>query len=243
MPPRARYRPPREIRTVGLWSLLCGVRTVSPRQHHHSFLPGMGPTVEPESGPTLWYSGDLSLVRQPCVAVVGARRASPAGRLRAAEVARALAQRGIVVVSGLAEGIDVTAHESAIAAGGRTIAVIGTPIDRAYPAAHAGLQEQIYTDHLLISSFAPGARVFASNFPQRNRLMAAISDATVIIEAGESSGTLHQASECRSDRLNRWLFIDRSQVGRSDLAWPSTFLGHPRVQILDDPADIRIVWQ
>src|SRR5207247_10097113 len=101
---------------------------------------------------------------------------------------------GIVVVSGLARGVDTEALSAAIAAGGRVIAVIGTPIDKAYPAENKRLQEQIYSEHLLISQFPPGRRVYQSNFPERNKLMAAISDATVIIEAGETSGTLHQAA-------------------------------------------------
>src|SRR5258708_15751638 len=87
-------------------------------------------------------------------------------------------------------------------------AFMGRPIDKAYPAENAELQQTIYAHHLLLSPFRNGAPVFKSNFPVRNRIMAAISDATVIIEASDTSGTLHQASECV--KLNRWLFIAQS---------------------------------
>jgi DNA processing protein len=114
--------------------------------------------------------------------------------------------------------------------------VIGTPIDQAYPAENARLQEAIYSGHLLVSPFAVSERVFRSNFPQRNRVMAALSDATVIIEASDTSGTLHQAAECR--RLGRWLFIARAVADDSSLLWPSRFLGGPRTAVLSETADV-----
>jgi len=140
------------------------------------------------------------------------------------------------VVSGLARGIDTHAIAAALEAGGRVIAVIGTPLDKAYPAENARLQERIYREHLLISPFAPGARIHRGNFPARNRLMAALSDATVIIEARDTSGTRHQAAECV--RLRRWLFIARSIVDDSRLKWPTGFLGKPRVRVLTSSADV-----
>src|SRR5205814_51885 len=110
-----------------------------------------------------------------------------------------------VIVSGLARGIDTAALMGAIEKGGRTVAVIGTPLDKAYPAENADLQTEIYSHHLLVTPFRIGEQVFKANFPKRNRVMAAISDATVIIEASDTSGTLHQAAEC--EKLGRWLFI------------------------------------
>src|SRR5690349_4819220 len=121
-------------------------------------------------------------------------------------------------------------------AGGRVIAVIGTPIDMAYPAENKRLQEQIYSEHLLISQFAPGERVFRANFPERNKLMAALSDATAITEAGDTSGTLHQAAEC--GRLGRWLFIANSVVTDPALQWPKRFMGQPNVRAFSSTDDI-----
>jgi DNA processing protein len=171
--------------------------------------------------PSLFLAGDQSLLHLPAVAIVGSRRASPDGLRRATKLAGALARSGIVVMSGLAEGIDEAAHESAIAVGGRTIAVIGTPLSSAYPAKHADLQQRIYTGHLLISPFSEGTRTFPSNFPERNRLMARLSRATVIVEATDTSGVLHQAAECEAAR--KALFIARSVREDPKLSWPARF--------------------
>jgi DNA processing protein len=94
----------------------------------------------------------------------------------------------------------------------------------------------IYRDHLLISQFPDGKKVFPSNFPERNKLMAAISDATVIVEATDESGSLHQAVECT--RLNRWLFIAKSLVENPNLRWPQSFLHYPTTRILNATSDI-----
>lgn len=141
----------------------------------------------------LFYAGDVSLLKQPCVSIVGTRNVSEAGKLRTARLARGLVDAGIIVVSGLAYGVDAVAHRTTIESGGRTVAVIGTPLDKASPSENARLQETIYRDHLLISQFSGKERVYRTNFPLRNRLMAALSDATVVMEASDTSGTLHQA--------------------------------------------------
>src|SRR5688572_23481648 len=199
-----RYEPPpeRSIAVVRLAALLSGVRHIVPEQQARLGFD------ENASGYTLWCAGDRSLVQRRAVAIVGTRQVSPEGAARARRLARELSAAGVVVVSGLARGVDTEALTAAIEAGGRVIAVIGTPIDKAYPAENRRLHERIYREHLLISQFEPGKRVFQSNFPERNKLMAAISDATAIVEAGDTSGTLHQAAECV--RLRRWLFIARS---------------------------------
>jgi DNA processing protein len=184
----------------------------------------------------LYFAGDLSLLSRPCVAIVGTRKVSDAGAKRARRLARELVQRGVVVVSGLAHGVDTCAHTGAIEHGGDTVAVIGTPLEKAYPADNADLQETIYRDHLLVSQFAPGERTFKSSFPQRNRLMAALCDATVVIEAGESSGTLHQAWECI--RLGRWLFVARSVVEDPSLEWPEKARAYSTTVPLDSVDDI-----
>ncbi|EQD40851.1 SMF family protein [mine drainage metagenome] len=141
----------------------------------------------------LFLLGDRALLRRgPRVSVVGSRRASDEGLRRARVLASTLACHGIIVVSGLAVGIDRAAHESAIDASGHTIAVLGTPVDAVYPKENRDLQERIGREHLLVSQFPSGYPTTPKNFPIRNRTMALLTDATVIVEAGETSGTVHQ---------------------------------------------------
>lgn len=187
-------------------------------------------------GLKLWVAGDPALVSKPGVAIVGTRKVSSDGAKRARRLAKELVDAGVVVVSGLAEGVDTHALSSAIEAGGKTIAVIGTPIDKAYPARNASLQATIAADHLLVSQFAPDSAVHKGNFPTRNKLMAALSDATVIIEASDTSGTLHQAAECI--RLGRLLFIARSVVNDQTLTWPASFMKEPLCHVLETTSDI-----
>lgn len=225
------YVPPSQVLTTTLGELLNGVRKI-PEDQQERF--GAGYRIG--LGAKLWTAGDLSLAKLPCVAIVGARRVSRAGAARSRRIARELAQAGIAVVSGLAKGVDTEALKSAMEAGGKTIAVIGTPIEKAYPAENKRLQEKIYREHLLISQFEPGKRVFQSNFPERNKLMAAISDATVIVEASDTSGSLHQAAECV--RLGRWLFIAKSLLDNSSLMWPKDFIGYQNTRVLVHASDV-----
>lgn len=226
-----RYVPPRVVEIKTLGELLEGVREIPKNQEGRLSLSG-----EMIGSLSLWGSGDLSLVRKPCVAVVGTRQVSRDGAARSRRIARELVDAGVVVVSGLARGVDTEALTSAIETGGRAIAVIGTPIDRAYPAENRRLQERIYREHLLVSMFEPGSRVYPSHFPERNKLMAAISDATVIIEASDTSGSLHQAAECT--RLNRWLFIAKSVLDDPSLHWPSRFMGYLKTKQLASADDV-----
>lgn len=183
---------------------------------------------------TIYYAGEIGLARKRAISVIGTRDVSDEGRKRANRFARELADMNIVVVSGLAAGVDTQALGSAIAAGGEVIAVIGTPIDKAYPAANGKMQELIYSDHLLISQFPSGQRTYPSDFPARNRTMAALSDASVIIEASETSGTLHQAAECV--RLGRWLGISKSVVEDPRLKWPQKFIAYEKCVVLESTA-------
>lgn len=227
-----RYAPPEDVHQVVLSALLGGVRDIRPEQQTRLGFDGQADLM-------LWCAGDTHLVRQRAVAIVGTREVSAEGAARARRLARELVHAGIVVVSGLARGVDTEALTAAIEAGGRVIAVIGTPIDKAYPAENRRLQEQIYREHLLISQFAPGIRTFQSHFPERNKLMAAATDASVIIEAGDTSGTLHQAAECV--RLGRWLFLAKNVVENPSLKWPTRFTGQQNVRTLSDTADILAV--
>lgn len=150
-------------------------------------------------------------------------------------MANALVDASIVVVSGLAEGIDTAAHRAAIRRGGRTIAVLGTPLDRTYPASNAELQAEIGREHLLVSQFPNGAQIQRASFVMRNRTMALISDASVIVEAGEGSGTLSQGWEAL--RLGRPLFIMKSVVENAELQWPGEMLDYG-ARVLSEPAEL-----
>lgn len=152
--------------------------------------------------PVFYYRGDISLVEYPCVSVVGTRHPSERGAASARKIAGALAEQDIIIVAGLAEGIDTCAMTEAMAHGKRVIGVIGTPIDHYYPAKNRELQDQVAQDGLLISQvpiYQYDHQPFSTKhyyFPERNMTMAALSKATVIVEAGETSGTRTQARAC-----------------------------------------------
>ena len=144
----------------------------------------------------LWLAGNISAFDGPLVAVVGSRKVSSEGKRRSFVLAKALVDLGITVVSGLAEGVDSAAHEAALKRNGKTIAVMGTPIDECFPSKNKALKEKIATDGLVISQFPIGTETFPSNFPRRNELMAAISHMTIVVEASAKSGTRHQVAAC-----------------------------------------------
>jgi len=140
--------------------------------------------------PVLYLRGTLAKEDSWAVAVVGTRRVSTYGRQVAEELASFLAANGVTVVSGMARGVDAIAHQSALKSGGRTIAVLGCGVDRIYPPEHVQLAEKIMASGALVSDYPPGAPPDASNFPPRNRIISGLSMATVIVEAGETSGAL-----------------------------------------------------
>ena len=138
----------------------------------------------------LYFRGRADLLRTRCVSVAGSRRASPEG-LRAAElIGKRLAECGITVVSGLAEGIDTAAHRGALSVGGNTIAVLANGLDRSYPASNSALQREIEQKGLLISEYPDGTTARKHFFPMRNRIISGLSDVTVIAEAALRSGSL-----------------------------------------------------
>lgn len=140
--------------------------------------------------PVLYVRGSLLPEDDWAVALVGTRRMTPYGRQVTEELATLLAQNGGTVVSGMARGVDAIAHQTAIRSGGRTLAVLGCGVDRVYPPEHRALAEQIIQQGALISDYAPGTPPDAVNFPPRNRIIAGLSRAIVVIEAGETSGAL-----------------------------------------------------
>lgn len=138
----------------------------------------------------LYAEGDVGLMARPGVAVVGSRNPTPAGRGHARAFALALAQRGWVVVSGLARGIDGEAHEATLAAGGRTVAVVGCGLDQTYPPSHQALGRRIASEGLLVSEYPPGTPPLSAHFPQRNRIIAGIAQGVLVVEAAVQSGSL-----------------------------------------------------
>ena len=169
----------------------------------------------------LYLQGRASLLSQASVALVGSRHASAQGLDHARNFARALSAQGWAVISGLAAGIDGAAHEGALAglddaaqqgqAGGSTVAVIGTGIDRVYPLAHRKLAQRIVDQGLIVSEFSIGTPPLAANFPQRNRLIAGLSRGTLVVEAALRSGSLITA------RL-------AAEAGREVMALPGSLL-------------------
>jgi DNA processing protein len=143
--------------------------------------------------PPLLFSRGALEPGETAVSVVGSRRASEAGLAWARHLAKALVAAGVAVVSGLAAGIDTAAHTAALDVGGRTVAVLGTGINRTYPAANRALQERLARDGLVLSQFWPDAPPTRKTFPLRNATMSGYSRATVIVEAGERSGARIQA--------------------------------------------------
>ena len=161
----------------------------------------------------LFIEGDATLLttgRRVCV--VGSRKATSDGIKRAKDVSEYLCRNDITVVSGLALGIDTAAHQTALEYG-RTVTVLGTPLNVCYPKENAWLLDEIKTRHLAISQFEQGYPTLKKNFPVRNKTMALISDATIIVEANETSGTQHQGWEAL--RIGRRLYIMENVMGVS----------------------------
>ncbi|HBO4233578.1 DNA-processing protein DprA [Pseudomonas aeruginosa] len=189
----------------------------------------------------LYFMGSWDLVDAPRrVAVVGTRKVSPAGIARTRRLVRELVKKDFTIVSGLAAGVDTVAHETAIAEGGRTIAVIGTPISEFYPKENSELQRKIATDYLLVSQ-VPVLRYKNQSprwnrlfFPERNKTMSALTEATIIVEAGETSGTLIQAKAALEQ--GRKVFILESNFNNPSITWPERLesLGAIRVREISD---------
>ena len=151
--------------------------------------------------PYLFVLGDLSVLSRPTVAIVGTRRSTAYGERVTGEIATALASAGACIVSGMARGIDAAAHRAALRARGTTAAVLGTGVDVAYPAAHGDLHRAIVERGAVISEFPCGNRAEPASFPRRNRLIAALARATIVVEAGEKSGALITSEHAQE--LNR----------------------------------------
>lgn len=144
----------------------------------------------PDPPKHLYYIGDLSLASMRCVSLVGSRKTTEYGRWASFTLAQRLADHGIVVVSGLAAGIDACSHAGALKAAGKTIAVLGCGIDLCYPAVNRKLKEQIAGAGLVLSEYPPGYPAAVYTFPRRNRIISGLSEVTVVVAAGLHSGSL-----------------------------------------------------
>lgn len=172
----------------------CGAWLESPDHHLLHWRHADYPALLRQTGSpplALFVEGNPDLLWHPGVAVVGSRSPSSGGRDNAGDFSRALAMSGLAVCSGMAAGIDAAAHEAALAVpDGRTIAVVGTGPDLAYPRSHARLRERIAAAGALVSEFPPGTQARPAHFPSRNRLLAGLSLGTLVVEAAERSGAL-----------------------------------------------------
>ena len=185
----------------------------------------------------LYYQGWWELVESRSVAVVGTRKPTEDGVARTRRLVKALVGDDFTIVSGLATGVDTAAHETAIENGGRTIAVIGTPLSHTYPRENAELQQRIARDFLLISQVpvrrweAQDHRLNRFFFPERNITMSALTEATIIVEAGETSGTLIQAKAALEQ--GRKLFILDSCFRNPSITWPEKFAARGAIRVTD----------
>ena len=193
--------------------------------------------IESKADPgQLFVQGSLE-IPLPCpkVSIIGSRKASPQGIKNTQKITKILVENKVIIVSGLAEGIDTAAHVTALNINGKTIAVIGTPLDKAYPKINYELQQELMKSHLVVSQFPTGYPITGKNFVIRNKTMALISDASVIVEAGKTSGSKHQGWETL--RMGRPLFIWESVVNNKELEWPTEMIEHGAIE-LSNPFDI-----
>jgi DNA processing protein len=185
----------------------------------------------------LHFQGNWDLASSPAIAIIGTRQPTADGIRRAKALALACVGAGFTVVSGLARGIDTAAHRAAIEAGGRTIAVLGTPITACYPKENLVLQWQIAQDFLLISQVPivkharQGWQRNRQFFRERNVTMSALTSATVIVEAGNTSGALIQARHALLQR--RKVFLLDSCVRNPELSWPAPMLERGAISVAD----------
>jgi DNA processing protein len=184
--------------------------------------------------PLIFAAGRLEPADARALAVVGARKASSAGRTAAAKIATHLAEQGFTVASGLARGIDTAAHTAALAANARTIAVIGTGLNRCYPPENAELQRTIAARGAVVSQFWPDAPPTRRSFPMRNATMSGLTLGTIVVEASETSGSRMQARLALAH--GRPVFLHANLL--EEHAWAREFAGRPGTHVVETPDQI-----
>lgn len=189
----------------------------------------------PGAPAALYVAGDIGTLRASQLAMVGARRASPLGRAIARELAGALTQSGLTITSGLAIGIDAASHDGALRAGGRTVAVLGTGLDRIYPAENAGLAARILAAGALVSEFPPRTGARPQHFPLRNRIISGLALGTLVIEAAEGSGSLTTARHALHQ--GREVFAVPGSI-RNPLSWGCHKLIRDGAHLVAGPSDV-----
>ena len=180
--------------------------------------------------PCLYFQGYWNFTEMPSVAIIGTRKPTEEGKRRARKLTKYLVRDQYAIVSGLAKGIDTVAHQTALDEGGVTIAVMGTPLQRQYPAENRALRDKLAARHLVVTQFPVSSKTQPHFFPERNKMMSAISDATVIVEASETSGTRTQAKAALEQ--GRPLFILDSCFQRG-LSWPDKFEDQGAIRVRD----------
>ncbi len=167
------------------------------------------------STPVLYVCGDISLLSNKSIAVVGTRKLQDDIDIKEGiDIVRRLVEHGYTVVSGLAEGCDTLGHTKAIELGGKTIAVLGTPIDSYYPNSNRKLQEKIAKEHLLVSQYPVGIRTFPSYFAHRNHTTVSLStDGIIVIRAGDDSGTKHAIKQCKIQEKPIYVLLNNYHKG------------------------------
>ncbi|WP_319758175.1 DNA-processing protein DprA [uncultured Sphaerochaeta sp.] len=184
----------------------------------------------------LYVQGNVSLLKAPSVSVIGTRSPSLEGKKLALQTSHALAKAEYVVASGLALGIDGVAHKGALTSGAPTMAVIGTPLCQCYPKEHTELQAEIAKSGVVVSRFAPSTTTQKWHFLLRNRLMSALSLASVVVEDRDGGGAVRQASFALEQK--KYLFIYQSSIENRSILWPRKFAGQSRVFVIRKSEDL-----
>lgn len=190
--------------------------------------------------PVLFWMGRHELLTGPAVAIVGSRRATEVGRRAAETIGRILAGNGITVISGMALGIDGAAHRGALRAGGNTVAVLGAGFQIVYPKAHASLFREIGERGLLVSEFLPHQEALPHHFPKRNRIIAALARAVVVVEAGKKSGALITVDHGLD--LGREILAVPGSVENPQCFGSNTLL-RDGARVVSDPSEILVELQ
>jgi DNA processing protein len=194
----------------------------------------------PDAPAVLFVRGDIRILSEPQLAMVGSRNPTAGGRATAREFASFFARAGLTITSGLALGIDAACHEGALAADGPTIAVLGCGLDRIYPRNHEALAERIAASGALVTEFPPGSEPLRACFPQRNRIIAALSHGTLVVEAAQRSGSLITAR--LAGVAGREVFAIPGSI-HNPLARGCHQLIRQGAKLVERPEDVQPAWR